>query len=65
MSIVDHQGKPIGYGWNDIAASEAVGRNPTLRLISDEEFETRFPEIARATTTAEKRAQGESVSSAQ
>lgn len=45
MSIVDHESKPVGYGWNDIAAAEAVGRNPSLRLISDEEFERRFPDV--------------------
>jgi hypothetical protein len=64
MSIVDHEGKPIGYGWNDIAASEAVEKNPTFRLISDEEFETRFPEITRASQSARKGAGAESVSSA-
>lgn len=55
MSIVDHEGKPIGYGWNDIAASEAVERNPTLRLMTDEEFERRFPSITSPTQAGSQR----------
>ncbi|HTG43778.1 MAG TPA: hypothetical protein VK633_04535 [Verrucomicrobiae bacterium] len=45
MSIVDQDGKPIAYGWNDEAAAERLERNPKLRGISDAEFERSFPEL--------------------
>jgi hypothetical protein len=45
MSIVDVNGEPLAHGWNDEAASERWKRNPKLQLISDEEFEQRFPEL--------------------
>lgn len=45
MSIVDHNGQTIAYGWNDIAAQEKFESDRTLRLISDEEFARRFPHI--------------------
>ena len=45
MSIVDHNGQPIAYGWNDIAAQEKFESDRTLRLISDEEFARRFPHV--------------------
>jgi hypothetical protein len=45
MSILDEQGEPVAYGWNDIAAQERWERDKRLRLISDEEFARRFPEL--------------------
>lgn len=48
MSIVDHNGKPVAYAWNDIAAQEKHENDRTLRLISDDEFERRFPHLLEA-----------------
>lgn len=45
MSIVDHNGRPVAYGWNDIAAQERYESDGTLRLMADEEFERRFPDL--------------------
>ena len=45
MSIVDEQGNPVAYGWNDVAAQERWQSDKCLRLISDEEFARRFPQI--------------------
>ncbi|HEX7861874.1 MAG TPA: hypothetical protein VF773_16180 [Verrucomicrobiae bacterium] len=45
MSIVDENGQPVAYGWNEIAASERWEKDCRLRLISDEEFARRFPHI--------------------
>jgi hypothetical protein len=47
MSIVDHNGRPVAYGWNDIAAQEKFEGDRTLRLIPDEEFERCFPQVVR------------------
>jgi hypothetical protein len=49
MSIVDENGQPVAYGWNDIAAGERWEQDPRLRLMPDEEFARRFPEIAGVT----------------
>jgi hypothetical protein len=48
MSIIDENGKPVAYGWNEIAARERWEADPRLRLISDEEFARRFPHIVKA-----------------
>jgi hypothetical protein len=48
MRILDQQGNPVAYGWNDIAAQERWETDKCLRLISDEEFARRFPEIVYA-----------------
>jgi hypothetical protein len=45
MSIVDHNGRPVAYGWNDIAAHERYQNDRALRLISDEEFERCFSHL--------------------
>lgn len=45
MSIVDENGKPVAYGWNDEAAWERGKRDKSLHLIPDNEFEARFPEL--------------------
>ena len=45
MSIIDENGKPVAYDWNEIAARERWEADPRLRLISDEEFARRFPHI--------------------
>ena len=52
MSIVNRKGEPMAYGWNDIAAQELVEKNPGLRMISDEEFETLFPLLVRTVSEA-------------
>ena len=45
----DENGQPVAYGWNDIAAGERWEQDPRLRLMPDEEFARRFPEIAGVT----------------
>ena len=45
MSIIDQNGEPVAYGWNEIAAQEKIETNPHLRAISDEEFERLFPQL--------------------
>lgn len=52
MSIINRNGEPIAYGWNDIAAQEMIEKNPGLRMISDEEFETLFPLLVRTVPEA-------------
>ena len=48
MSLVDENGRPIAYGWNDEAAVERCKNEPGLKLLSDTEFEELFPELFRA-----------------
>jgi hypothetical protein len=45
MSIIDEEGHPVAYGWNEEAAAERWKRDKTLQLIPDDEFEKRFPEL--------------------
>lgn len=54
MSIVDENGQPVAYGWNEIAASERWENDRRLRLISDEEFARRFPHLVSGKSAAKE-----------
>lgn len=47
MSLVDQNGNPLAYGWNDDAAAERCKKDSTVTMISDAEFEELFPDLFR------------------
>jgi hypothetical protein len=43
MSIIDKDGNPVAYDWNEIAVHEKLKLNSALQAIPDDEFERLFP----------------------